>query len=407
MAIARRAETDVQLKEDAAAKILRHAGLLSSQLQQLRTRMYPPKSEKTLRSFLTNEVSKLTSIPDSTLKLMSSEGRGPTPSRLENNHRVYTLAQINELRELFAKQKPVEALRFLPRRRPGEHLQVLAIANFKGGSAKTTTCVHLAHYLALQGYRVLALDLDPQASLSAMFGAQPEIDVGANETIYAALRYDDAERRPIRDIIRKTYFDGVDLVPGNLEVMEYEHETPRVLANKSSSGAIFFERLKLALAEVEQDYDIVLLDTPPSLGFLTLSAIYAATSMVITVHPAMLDVASMSQFLLMMGDLISVLNENGAQLDQDFIRYLVTRHDPNDAPQSQVVAMLRHMFGTDVLLPTAIESTAFEAAGLAKRSIYELEMGQIGRDTHKRAREAVDAVNEAIIRLVNNSWGRP
>ncbi|WP_104667856.1 plasmid partitioning protein RepA [Ensifer adhaerens] len=406
MAIAQRAENDVQLKEDAAAKILRHAGLLSNQLQQLRTRMYPPRSEKALRSFLTNEVSKLTSIPDSTLKLMSSEGRGPTPSRLENNHRVYTLAQINELRELFAKQKPAEALRFLPRRRPGEHLQVLAIANFKGGSAKTTTCVHLAHYLALQGYRVLALDLDPQASLSAMFGAQPELDVGANETIYAALRYDDAERRPIRDIIRKTYFDGVDLVPGNLEVMEYEHETPRVLANKSGSGAIFFERLKLALAEVEQDYDIVILDTPPSLGFLTLSAIYAATSMVITVHPAMLDVASMSQFLLMMGDLISVLNESGAQLDQDFIRYLVTRHDPNDAPQSQVVAMLRHMFGTDVLLPTAIESTAVEAAGLAKRSIYELEMGQIGRDTHKRAREAVDAVNEAIVRLVNDSWGR-
>ncbi|KQZ47489.1 plasmid partitioning protein RepA [Ensifer sp. Root558] len=406
MAIAQRAENDVQLKEDAAAKILRHAGLLSNQLQQLRTRMYPPRSEKALRSFLTNEVSKLTSIPDSTLKLMSSEGRGPTPGRLENNHRVYTLAQINELRELFAKQKPAEALRFLPRRRPGEHLQVLAIANFKGGSAKTTTCVHLAHYLALHGYRVLTLDLDPQASLSAMFGAQPEIDVGANETIYAALRYDDAERRPIKDIIRKTYFDGVDLVPGNLEVMEYEHETPRVLANKSSSGAIFFERLKLALADVEDDYDVVILDTPPSLGFLTLSAIYAATSMVITVHPAMLDVASMSQFLLMMGDLISVLNESGAQLDQDFIRYLVTRHDPNDAPQSQVVAMLRHMFGTDVLLPTAIESTAVEAAGLAKRSIYELEMGQIGRDTHKRAREAVDSVNEAIIRLINDSWGR-
>lgn len=406
MAIARRTEDEVRLKEDAAAKIARHAGLLSSQLQQLRTRMYLPKSERTLRPFLTNEVSKLTSIPDSTLKLLSSEGRGPTPSRLENNHRVYTLPQINELRELFAKQKPSEALRFLPRRRPGEHLQVLAIANFKGGSAKTTTSVHLAHYLALHGYRVLALDLDPQASLSAMFGAQPEVDVGANETIYAALRYDDAERRPLRDIIRKTYFDGVDLVPGNLEVMEYEHETPRILASKSSSGAIFFERLKLALSEVEADYDVVLLDTPPSLGFLTLSAIYAATSMIITVHPAMLDVASMSQFLLMMGDLIGVLNENGAQLDQDFIRYLVTRHDPNDAPQSQVVAMLRHLFGSDVLLPTAIESTAVEAAGLAKRSIYELETGQIGRDTHKRAREAVDSVNEAIIRLINSSWGR-
>lgn len=406
MALSQKSGQGAVSVEDAAGKIVRHAGMLSNQLQQLRARMYPPKSEKALRYFLTNEVSKLTSIPDSTLKLLSIEGRGPVPSRLENNHRAYTLAQINELRTFFAEQKPSEALRFLPHRRPGEHLQILAISNFKGGSAKTTTSVHLAHYLALHGYRVLAIDLDPQASLSAMFGAQPEVDVGPNETIYAALRYD-GERRPVADIIRKTYFDGIDLIPGNLEVMEYEHDTPRVLAQGSDrAGGIFFERLKMALAEVEDRYDVIVLDTPPSLGFLTLGAIYAATGMIVTVHPAMLDVASMSQFLLMMGDLIQVLNDNGAELKQDFFKYLVTRHDPNDQPQSQIVAMLRHLFGEDVLLPTAIESTAIEAAGLAKRSLYELEMGQVGRDTHRRAREAMDAVNEAILDLVRLSWGR-
>ena len=397
---------DISVQEDAAAKIMRHAGMLSNQLQQLRARMYPPNSEKHLRFFLTNEVSKLTSIPDSTLKLLSIEGRGPVPSRLENNHRAYTLNQINALRNFFAEQKPAEAQRFLPHRRGGEHLQVLAISNFKGGSAKTTTSIHLAHFLALHGYRVLAIDLDPQASLSAMFGAQPEVDVGPNETIYAALRYDE-QRRPIRDIIRKTYFDGIDLIPGNLEVMEYEHDTPRVIAQRGGGvDGIFFERLKMALLEVEGDYDIVVLDTPPSLGFLTLSAIYAATGMIVTVHPAMLDVASMSQFLLMMGDLIQVLNENGAELSQDFFRYLITRHDPNDQPQSQVVAMLRHLFGSDVLLATAVESTAVEAAGLAKRSLYELEIGQVGRDTLRRAREAMDAVNESILDLVRDSWGR-
>ncbi len=394
------------MRESAADKIVRHAGMLSNQLQQLRARMYPPRSEKTLRYFLTNEVSKLTSIPDSTLKLLSIEGRGPVPSRLENNHRAYTLGQINELRRFFAEQKPAEALRFLPHRRTGEHLQVLAISNFKGGSAKTTTSVHLAQYLALHGYRVLAIDLDPQASLSALFGAQPEVDVGPNETIFAALRYDE-DRRPVADIIRKTYFEGIDLIPGNLEVMEYEHDTPRVLAQRSDQpGGIFFERLKVALSEVADRYDVVILDTPPSLGFLTLSAIYAATGMIVTVHPAMLDVASMSQFLLMMGDLIQVLNENGAELEQDFFKYLVTRHDPNDQPQSQIVAMLRHLFGDDVLLPTAVESTAVEAAGLAKRSLYELEMGQVGRDTHRRAREAMDAVNDAILGLIRSSWGR-
>ena len=281
----------------------------------------------------------------------------------------------------------------------------MAIANFKGGSAKTTTSLHLAHYLGLHGYRVLAIDLDPQASLSAMFGAQPEMDVGDNETIYAVLRHDE-RRRPIHEVIRKTYFAGVDLIPGNIEVMEYEHEIPRVLAQRSAKGGLFFERLRLAIAEADADYDVVILDTPPSLGFLTLGAIYAATGMVVTVHPAMLDVASMSQFLLMMSDLIGVIQEAGATFRQDFFQYLITRHDPNDQPQAQIVSMLRLLFSEEVLMPTAIESTAIEAAGLAKRSVYELEPGEIGRDTFRRARESVDAVNEGIRGLIIESWGR-
>jgi len=393
------------IREDAADKILQHADTLSSYLQAMRGAMYPPKSEKSLRNFMTNEVSKLTGIPESTLRTMSIEGKGPAPTRLDNNHRAYTLTQVNELRELFAAQRPSECLKFLPRRKPGEHLQTLAIANFKGGSAKTTTTVHLAHFLAMQGFRVLCIDLDPQASLSAMFGAQPEVDVGENETIYAALRYDE-NRRPIQDVIRETYFPGVSLIPGNIEVMEYEHETPRVLARGGDNGVIFFERLRLAINEVEASYDIVLLDTPPSLGFLTLGAIYAATGMIVTVHPAMLDVASMSQFLLMMGDLVSVIKDAGATIEQDFFRYLITRHNPNDAPQTEVTAMLRHLFGSDVLIPTVIESTAVEAASLGKRSIYELEPGQIGRDTFRRARESMDLVNDRLLKLIQESWGR-
>lgn len=300
--------------EDAASKIVRHAEILSSQLQAVRQRQYKPEGRKELRSFSTKEVSELTSIPESTLKLLSSQGKGPTPTRLENNHRAYSLDQINELRALMAEQKPGEALRYLPRRLASEHLQVIAMVNFKGGSAKTTTSVHLAHFLGLHGYRVLAIDLDPQASLSAMFGAQPETDVGYNETVYAALRYD-KHRRPLREVVRKTYFPGVDLIPANIEIMEYEHQTPMVLANKLVGVEdVFFERLRLAIQEVEDDYDVVILDTPPSLGYLTLGAVYAATGMVFTVHPAMLDVSSMSQFLLMMSHLIDQLSEVGATL---------------------------------------------------------------------------------------------
>jgi DNA-binding NtrC family response regulator len=107
---------------------------------------------------------------------------------------------------MFADAKPQEALRFLPRRRKGEHLQVIGIANFKGGSAKTTTSVHLCHFLALHGYRVLAVDLDPQASLSAMFGAQPEMDVGENETINVDVRIVCATNRNLQDMVSEGSF---------------------------------------------------------------------------------------------------------------------------------------------------------------------------------------------------------
>ncbi|TIQ56483.1 MAG: plasmid partitioning protein RepA, partial [Mesorhizobium sp.] len=82
---------------------------------------------------------------------------------------------------------------------------------------------HLAQHLALTGHRVLAIDLDPQASLSALHGIQPELD--KNPSIYEAIRYDD-ERKPITDVILPTNFPGLELIPASLELQEYEYDTP-------------------------------------------------------------------------------------------------------------------------------------------------------------------------------------
>ena len=107
-------------------------------------------------------------VSDGYLRQLSLDGKGPQPELSQNGRRSYTLGQINELRHYMAKLKPKDALSYLPWRRPGEKLQTVAVTNFKGGSAKTTTTLYLAQYLALAGYRVLAIDLDPQASLSSM-----------------------------------------------------------------------------------------------------------------------------------------------------------------------------------------------------------------------------------------------
>src|SRR3954452_2054369 len=204
---------------------------LSSELNALRKTLFPPLSQKLLRSFSSGEAAKLIGVADGYLRQLSLAGRGPIPETGPNNRRLYTLSQINELRQLL--EESPKSKRYVPHRSGEEHCQVLAVVNFKGGSGKTTTAAHLAQYLALRGYRVLAVDLDPQASLSAMFGVQPETDLAENETLYAALRYDE-QRRPLQAIIRQTYFPGLDLVPGNLELMDYEHDTRKALAKRSS-----------------------------------------------------------------------------------------------------------------------------------------------------------------------------
>ena len=388
-------------------KMSEYTKRLSQELLSMKESMYPPIAQKTFsKHFSTTDLVRLLGVSDSTLRQLTLSGKGPQPERAENNRRIYSLEQVWELREFLAAQRPEEAKKFLPRRSRDEKLQVLAVSNFKGGSSKTTTSIHIAHFLALHGYKVLTIDLDPQASMTSIFGIQPEFDLEGNDTAYAALRYDNG-RVPISDVIRRTYFTGVDLIPGNLELMDFEFDTPSSLQSKDRDElGLFFERLNNALHEVSDRYDVVVIDTPPSLGYSTLAALYAATALVITVHPAMLDVASCNQFLLMISDLSEVLEQFGAEFDHDFIRFLMTRVNPNDGPQKYMSSVMRSLFGNDVLTAEALESTAIAGAAVAKKSLYELESGEVGRETLRRAIESLDKVNGELLDLLNQVWGR-
>jgi chromosome partitioning protein len=390
------------------------AQALSAQLKAMRERLFPPASQKTLRSFTSGEAARLIGVSDGYLRQLTLAGEGPQPQIGTAGRRYYSLADIDALRRFLADQalakgNDAKARAYLKWRDPArnEHLQVISVTNFKGGSGKTTSAVHLAQYLAMTGHRVLAVDLDPQASLSALFGYQPELDLSGNDTIYGAIRYDD-EARPLREIIRKTYFHGLDLVPGNLELQEFEHQTPRALSMRKpgDENSLFFARVQQALETVADDYDVVVLDCPPQLGYLTLSSLCASTSVIVTVHPQMLDVASMSQFLFMTADLLAVVREAGGSLNFDFLRYLVTRFEPHDGPQTQIVGFLRSLFGDRVLTAPMVKSTAVSDAGLTKQTLYEVGRENFSRGTYDRAMESLDAVNAEIEKLIHAAWGR-
>ncbi len=378
-----------------------HALRLSERLQAHRAQLFPPDAKKELRKFTSGEVAELLGVKDAYLRKLHLDGKGPSPEIRAGGRRYYSPDDIQALREFLEVGAKTPGT-YLPGRRAGDHLQVITVINFKGGSGKTTTAAHLAQKMALDGYRVLGIDLDPQASLSALHGFQPEFDLLDGGTLYDAIRYEDP--LPLRDVIQKTYFTNLDLIPGNLDLMEFEHDTPRALAQRD--GNLFFTRVGDALMDVEKDYDVVVMDCPPQLGFLTMSALSAATSVLVTVHPQMLDVMSMCQFLLMTSNLLGVVAEAGGDMSYDWMRYVITRYEPGDGPQNQMVSFMRSMFGENVLNHTVLKSTAISDAGLTKQSLYEVEKSQFTRTTYERAMESLNAVNGEIEQLVQEAWGR-
>ena len=384
--------------------ILTQGELISDKLNILRSQHYPPDAVKRLRHFSLAEVAHFLGVTQSNIKKLHLDGKGPVPTTSASGRRSYTADQMLELRHYLDRHGRADVKKYVPHRRAGEELQVISVVNFKGGSGKTTTAAHLAQHLALTGHRVLVVDLDPQASLSALHGIQPELD--RNPSLYNAIRYDDA-RQPLSEVIRSTSFPGLDIVPANLELQEYEYDTPLAAATRDNpEGRLFFTRITRALAEVESRYDVVVIDCPPQLGYLTLTALTASSSVLVTVHPQMLDVMSMSQFLLMLGGILESIRKAGASVRLTWFRYLVTRYEPTDGPQTQMVGFLQALFPEQILKSPMLKSTAIADAGRPNQTLYEVERAQFIRATYDRALEALNAVNEEITGLVHRAWGR-
>lgn len=384
--------------------ILQQGELISDRLNMLRQEQYPPDAQKGLRQFSLAEVAYYLGVTQSTIKKLHLEGKGPEPETSSSGRRSYSAEQMLELRAYLDKHGRPGKRRYVPYRQPGEELHVVSVVNFKGGSGKTTTAAHLAQHLALKGHRVLAIDLDPQASLTALHGIQPELD--DVPSLYETLRYDD-ERKPISEVIRPTNFPNLDIVPASLELQEYEYDTPVALTSSDShEGRTFFTRISKALSEVDDRYDVVVIDCPPQLGYLTLTALTASSSVIVTVHPQMLDVMSMSQFLLMLGGIMKTIRDAGANMRLKWFRYLVTRFEPTDGPQKQMVGFLQAMFPNQMLSAPVLKSTAISDAGITKQTLYEVERSQFVRTTYDRAVTSLNDVNDEIAELIHKAWGR-
>ena len=148
--------------------------------------------------------------------------------------------------------------------------RILAVVNQKGGTAKTTTSVNLAAYIALSGRRVLLLDIDPQGSASSGTGI---VKASVSKCMYDILINDVS----IDEVKQKTSVNGLEIVPATVNMMSREH------------------RLKAAIDKVKNVYDYFIIDCPPSLGLLTLNALAASDSIIVPIQCEFYALEGLSQ----------------------------------------------------------------------------------------------------------------
>ena len=373
---------------------------LDTALGNLSVAQFPPHARRTMRKFTSPEVAALLNVTEAYIRQVSLKEQGPTPE-VANGRRLYTLEQILELRMHLAQNGRKKWMN--PRRVGEEQCQILAITNFKGGSSKTSTTIHLGHYLALRGYRVLAVDLDPQASLTSLHGSLPDFDYRDGDTLYSAIRFEDPI--PTEQVIHQTHIAGFDVICAGLELTEFE--TAVALEMRKSGGTSFLLRVSQALEQVADRYDIILMDSAPSLNFLTLSSLTAATGVLIPVPAHMLDVDSTAKFLELAGSYMQILEQVGTSAQWDFAKFLITTFEPNDHPQANMTALMRQVFGEDLLLNSVIKSTAVADALTWKQSLYEVQRSRFSAPkTYDRAIESINAANAEIEELLSRAWGR-
>ncbi|MEM1232531.1 MAG: AAA family ATPase [Pseudomonadota bacterium] len=396
---------------------------------------------KTLRLFSTWEITKylIPVAPAHFRRVLRGNPDLPQgTSETEGGAKWFTFEDVLRLRAHFGAEGS-KAKDYLPYRPAGLPAKVVAVANFKGGVGKTSTAAHLAMSAALDGYRVLVVDLDSQGSMTSIFGSRVEDEWGTVFPLLArhyaeALRAENQRRldrgeapQPLdetlneavgmtaRDVIQPTHWPNIDLIGAQLNLYWSEFQIP--VWRMATRGWKLWEALSGALEAdgVLEDYDLIFVDTPPALGYLTINGLAAADILLVPFGASFLEFDSTGRFFDMLHATFASIEEGEnmaaralgreeMRFEWDAVRAVLTRYD--GAQQAEMAALIGAHMGP-VLSPHRQDFTALIGqAGEQVHGIYEADYRDFNRETYARGRATFDETYADFKRLLYGVWRR-
>lgn len=407
----------------------------------LASRGVADEGRKSLRLFSTWEITKYlipVATPHFRRVLRANPNLPQGQSETEGGAKWFTLDEVLQLRHHFATEGS-KAKEYLPYRPKGLPAKIAAVANFKGGVGKTSTAAHLAMSAALDGYRVLVIDLDSQGSMTSIFGGQVEDEWNTVFPLiardYAIALQEENRRRAERgaaplplddtlsealsiktqDVIQNTHWPNVDLIGAQLNLYWAEFQIP--VWRMGVPGWKLWDALSARLEAdgVLEDYDLVLLDTPPALGYLTINGLTAADILMVPLGASFLEFDSTGRFFDMLHSTFQSIEdgENMAaralgrpeiHFEWDAVRTVITRFDGSQ--QGELGALMQAYLGR-FMSPFRQDYTALVGqAGEQVNGIYEADYRDFNRETYARGRETFDETYAMFKKLLVGSWRR-
>ncbi|MEX3815804.1 ParA family protein [Paraburkholderia sp. BR13439] len=378
---------------------------LSKKLDQLtrdlRKDILTPNPRKHAPTFTSTQVAEMCAIDRARLHYLATrEGSTLPQGEVQGNGRIRNFS----LAETRAWVQQVSPIKKSPLLEKGEAAgRIVVTSNFKGGSCKTTTTMCIAQGLSLRGRKVLLVDLDPQASLTELCGLYAEKMLGEDDTVLPFI-YQPNEAE-LEDVVQPTYWDGIDVIPAHPTLFAAEFWIPSQV--KTVKGYKFWSILRDGLAPLRRKYDYIILDTAPSLSYLTINGLMAADSMVMPLVPESLDFISSVSFWSLFNDMTPAFREGGdSEKKFDFVSILLSRVDNSSTSSAPIVrswvqAAYGHWMSQTEVPASSVMSTG--AVGLS--TVFDVSKWEGGNKTLARIREPLEEYCRWMDDFYANKWG--